>query len=277
VIPLEEVVRRCAEVLGRAPAGLATDFDGTLSPIVARPGEAWMLPAARVALQRLVRRLDLVAIVSGRPVSDLVGQVALDEAVLVGNHGAERWHGGAAVIPPPTPEQADALAAAETLLREVLAGTPGVFVELKNLGFAVHYREAPSPDTVRARVVRLAGELARLGVAAREGKRALEIRPLRAPTKGGAVAWLIEEYGLRGVVFVGDDHTDVDAFRALRARRERGELTALSVAVLGPETPAAVREAADLAVGGPEAVADLLAGLADRLAPRRDGAPSWQG
>jgi trehalose 6-phosphate phosphatase len=264
VTPLEAVIGRCADVLRRSPAGLMTDFDGTLSPIVERPEEAQLLPAAGLALARLVRQLDLVAVVSGRPVADLVDQVALPGVALVGNHGAERWRDGVALVPAPSPEEAAALGTAEGLLREALACASGVRFERKTLGFAVHYREAPTPTAVRSRVLRLAGHLARLGVAAREGKRVLEIRPLRAPTKGGAVEWLIEEHGLRGLVFVGDDHTDVDAFRALQARRGRGELAAVGVAVLGSETPAVVREAADLAVDGPEAVADLLAALADR-------------
>jgi len=252
-------------VLAHAPAGLATDFDGTLSPIVLHPDEAGILPEARVALRRLSGPLRLVAVVSGRPVADLVVRVGLPSAVYVGNHGVERWRDGLALMPTPTAEQAATLAAARDLLEEALADVPGIHFEEKNLGFAVHYREAPRPEPIRTRVFGLAGHLARLGLAAREGKRVFEIRFVRSPTKGSSVDWLVDEHGLRGMVFVGDDHTDVDAFRALRARRQRGEIKALNVAVLGAETPQVVREAADVAVAGPDEVADLLCRLAERL------------
>ncbi|HEV8633797.1 MAG TPA: trehalose-phosphatase [Chloroflexota bacterium] len=264
---LERVVELAAGVLAHAPAGLATDFDGTLSPIVLHPDEARILPEARVALRRLSGPLRLVAVVSGRPVADLVVRVGLPSAVYVGNHGVERWRDGLALMPTPTAEQAAALAAARDMLEEALADVPGIHFEEKNLGFAVHYREAPRPEPIRTRVFGLAGHLARLGLAAREGKRVFEIRFVGSPTKGSSVDWLVDEHGLRGMVFVGDDHTDVDAFRALRARRARGEVQALSVAVLGAETPQVVREAADVAVAGPDEVADLLCRLADRLSP----------
>ena len=269
--PLEHVVDLAAAALAHAPAGLATDFDGTLSPIVLRPDEARVLPEARVALRRLSRHLPLVAVVSGRPVADLVLRLGLPSPTYIGNHGVERWRDAVALMPTPTAEQAAGLAAARDLLGEALADLPGIRFEEKNLGFAVHYREAPNPDLVRSRVFGLAGHLARLGLAAREGKRVFEIRFVHSPTKGTSVDWLVEAHGLRGMVFIGDDHTDVDAFRALRARRERGGFEALNVAVLGAETPQVVREAADVAVAGPDDVADLLCRLAERLCPGEAG------
>src|SRR5262245_61859902 len=224
--PLERVVDLVADVLAHTPSGLATDFDGTLSPIVLHPDQAHILPEARAALRRLSRRLALVAVVSGRPVADLVLRVGLPSLCYVGNHGAERWRNGLALMPTPTAEQAAALAAAGDLLRAALADLPGIRFEEKNLGLAVHYREARSPDLVRSRVFGTAGRLAQLGLAAREGKRVLEMRFTSSPTKGTSLDWLVEERALRGTVFVGDDHTDVDAFRALRARRERGGFAA---------------------------------------------------
>jgi trehalose 6-phosphate phosphatase len=271
--PIEQVVDRAADVLAHAPAALATDFDGTLSPIVLHPDQARLLPEARVALRRLSGHLALVAVVSGRPVADLVVRVGLPGLTYVGNHGLERWRGGTALVPTPTAEEASTLAAACDLLEEALADLSGVHFEAKNMGFAVHYREAAQPDQVRSRVFARAGQLARLGLAAREGKRVLEIRFVRSPTKGTSVDWLVEEHRLRGMLFVGDDHTDVDAFRALRTRRGSGGFEALNVAVLGAETPQVVREAADVALTGPDEVADLLCRLAERLGPGAAPAP----
>jgi trehalose-6-phosphatase len=83
--------------------------------------------------------------------------------------------------------------------------------------------------------------------------------------KGTAIVDLVAEHRLRGVVFLGDDLTDVDGFVALRALREAGEVDALSVGVLGAETPPRVRESVDVAVRSVPACAALLAAVADRL------------
>jgi trehalose 6-phosphate phosphatase len=270
---MSALAEQAFDLLASGPSALATDFDGTLAPIVDHPDDARILPDAKEALERLSRRLALVAVISGRPVGDLVAKVGLPGMVFVGNHGAEHWRDGVAQLPTATAAQAEALAAGRALVRGALHGMPGIMHEEKNLGFAVHYREAPNPDDVRARVFGLAGHLARLGLAAREGKRVFEIRFLSSPTKGTSIDLLIEQHGLRSALFVGDDHTDVDAFNALKARRDRspgGTFDALNVAVLGRETPRVVVEAADTAVASPRAAADLLCELADLLDARQE-------
>ena len=271
---MSTLAERAADLLARGPSALATDFDGTLSPIVDHPDDARLLPDAKEALERLSRRLALVAVVSGRPVGDLVTKVGLANMVFVGNHGAEHWRDGVAQLPTATAEQSEKLSAACDVVKGALQGVPGIMYEEKNLGFAVHYREAPSPDDVRTRVFGVAGRLARLGLAAREGKRVFEIRFLASPTKGSSIDLLVEQHELRAAVFVGDDHTDVDAFNALKARRDRspnGAFDALNVAVLGRETPRAVVEAADTAVADPHEVVDFLCQLADLLDARQQG------
>jgi trehalose 6-phosphate phosphatase len=270
---MSTLVDRAADLLSRGPAALATDFDGTLAPIVDHPADAKMLPDAKQALERLSHRLALVAVVSGRPIEDLVTKVALAGALFVGNHGAERWRDGVALLPTATAEQSELLSQGCAVCKGALFGMSGLMYEEKNLGFAMHYRESPNPDEVRSRVLGLAGRLARLGLAAREGKRVFEIRFLASPTKGTSIDWIVEQHGLRSVVFIGDDHTDVDAFRALKARRDRatpGAFDALNVAVLGRETPRAVVEAADTSVPGPRDVANLLCDLAERLDAREE-------
>ena len=271
---MSSLAERAADILSSGPAALATDFDGTLSPIVDRPEDARILPEGKEALERLSRRLALVAVVSGRPVGDLVAKIGLSGLVFIGNHGAEHWQDGVAQLPTATAAQSEKLKAGRDKLQEALRDVPGIMYEEKNLGFAVHYREAPRPDDVRARVFGLAGHLSRLGLAAREGKRVFEIRFLSSPTKGTSMDLLVEQHELCSVVFIGDDHTDVDAFNALKTRRDRspnGVFDALNVAVLGRETPRVVVEAADTSVAGPHEVAGLLCRLADLLDARQQG------
>ncbi|MGI9254289.1 MAG: trehalose-phosphatase, partial [Thermomicrobiales bacterium] len=127
----------------------------------------------------------------------------------------------------------------------------------------VHYRLSPDHTAARALLLPVVEEAAaRHGLKMTEGRAILELRPPIEVNKGSAVADLIAERGLRGAIFLGDDVTDVDAFAALRDARERDGIASLSIAVLGPETPARVAETADAAVDGVPGVAALLAALA---------------
>ncbi|HEV7664378.1 MAG TPA: trehalose-phosphatase, partial [Chloroflexota bacterium] len=85
------LVLQVVGLLAAGRAGLVTDVDGTISPIVARPEDAAVLPAARDALAGLSHLLSMVAVVSGRRASDARAMVGVDGLVYVGNHGLERW------------------------------------------------------------------------------------------------------------------------------------------------------------------------------------------
>src|SRR5207245_6613486 len=78
-------------LLGKPRAGLITDIDGTISPIMARPEEAIVLPEAREALIGLKDLLAMVAVMTGRGVADARAMVGVDGLIYVGNHGLEGW------------------------------------------------------------------------------------------------------------------------------------------------------------------------------------------
>ena len=71
-------------------AGVLLDFDGTLSPIVARPELAKIRDGARDAIARLVERLAIVAVISGRTPAELEELVAVPGVVLAGLYGLAR-------------------------------------------------------------------------------------------------------------------------------------------------------------------------------------------
>jgi trehalose 6-phosphate phosphatase len=103
-----------------------------------------------------------------------------------------------------------------------------------------------------------------------EGRRIVELRPRAPVNKGTAILELIEERSLKSVLFFGDDVTDIDGFRALRAYREQADIAALTIGVASPESPAALIETSDIIVYGVDACADLLAAIADALSPAAD-------
>ncbi len=80
--------------------------------------------------------------------------------------------------------------------------------------------------------------------------------------KGAGIVGLLGSTDLAAAVYVGDDVTDLDAFRGLTELQERGRLGyALRVGVRSDETPAAIQEQADTLVDGTNGVRDLLRAL----------------
>lgn len=233
-----------------ASAGVFTDFDGTLSPIVADPASAAPLPGVSDLLGVLAGRYAVVAVISGRPVSFLSPH--LPPAVLaVGLYGLEVRRDGVVEIDPEAepwrPVIADAVGRARA---EAL---PDLLVEPKDLSVTLHYRSAPE---LEGRVVALADEIAReTGLLARPAKRSVELHPPVDAHKGTALHALAA--GLTAACYLGDDLGDLAAFEALDELADQG-LDTVKVAVLGEEAPAALADAADVTVDSPAGAADLL-------------------
>lgn len=240
---------------------VALDFDGTLSPLEDEPMEARMLPAARAAVDALVRApATLVALVSGRSLSDLriIAEHGDDSPLLLaGSHGAEFWIPGEGAV---THDDDPADAALRDELRKhaegATAGLEGVWIEPKRFGFGVHTRKSTPADAAEAN--RLVDAL----VAAeaphwrrRTGHNIVEYA-FRHEGKDSAIAELRERTDASAVVFAGDDVTDEDALASLG----EGDL---GVRVGSPPT------AATLCVPDIPAMAELLAVIAaERSAPQ---------
>lgn len=142
------------------------------------------------------------------------------------------------------------------------AAVPEAWVEDKGASLAVHYRQAPDPAEARARLlVALQPVATEGGLELIEGKMVLELVPSGRPMKGGAVERLSRQHELEAVLYAGDDHADLDAFAALDRLAHHG-ITVLKVAVRGPETPAALADAADVVVEDPRGLVELLRQLA---------------
>jgi trehalose 6-phosphate phosphatase len=199
---------------------LALDFDGTLTPICARPGDVVLAETVRTVLAGLDRLPQVdVMIASGRSIADVRNRVGLPQLIFAGNHGLEISGEGFSFEEPTARAAAGPLQDLAGRAEERLAGVPGVLVEKKGLTASVHYRNAPSElwDQV-AKVTRdvVASEADRFALST--GRRVWEIRPRVSWHKGSAVHWVLEHLddpGHRLVFFIGDDRTDEDAFASL--------------------------------------------------------------
>jgi trehalose 6-phosphate phosphatase len=273
---VDAVVAACMDVLRQTPSAVVTDIDGTISAIAPTPAEAMVDRGAKAALALLAERLAVVAVVSGRAPQDGAAMVGLPELIYVGNHGLERIARGTPWTHPVAaaaqPSVAAALAEVESAARSV-ADVPWLLIENKGVTGTVHYRLAPDQIAAAALLEPLARSAAdRHGLRLTLGRMIFEVRPALAVNKGTAIRELAQDLGLRGIVFFGDDVTDVDAFRALRELREAGEAATLRVGVLGPDTSPAVLAEIDLSVVGVPACAATLIALAARLADEAEGA-----
>lgn len=247
-----ELIDRLRRMSDRA--GIFLDFDGTLSPIAPRPELARALPGVPDLLVRLAKRYAVVALISGRPAQELADLVPVSEVRLLGLYGWQDTRGSDRIegLPPAAREQ----------LAGVASSIPGVRLEDKGLTVALHYREAPRPDEVAARLeAGLAPLVAGLDAQVLRGKMVLEIVPRGMPQKGAAVLREVRAAGLTACLYAGDDLADLDAFAALDALVREG-LLAIKVAVRSEGTPTPVADQADITVAGPEGLVGLLKRLA---------------
>jgi trehalose 6-phosphate phosphatase len=247
---------------GEEPGSVAvlTDIDGTLAPIVPTPDMSEVPDGIRVSLERLARECLLVAAISGRKTQDARGLVGLEDVVYFGNHGFEILRDGEVEVIPEALPYLEKVGELERLAREELAPR-GAFVEQKGITASVHYRNAPREVGERCvEFVRSEGE--RLGLRITVGRGVVEARPPIRADKGTAVRTLLEEYRPEKAMFMGDDTTDLDAFRELVESREEGRvLEILRVGVASEEGPEEIETEADLVVDGVDGAGLVLKAL----------------
>lgn len=186
------------------------DFDGTLVDIAPRPDAVTVDARLRHLVARLTAALaGRLAIVSGRPAAEIRDFLGGDGLTVSGSHGLElHWANGRRCAPAPPDWLADALDRAEALR----LAHPGVVVEAKPFGVALHYRQAPQAEgACRALAAALAGKDRRL----QPGKMVFEVRAAGGD-KGDALRVFMADPAMAGTrpVFIGDDATDEPAFAA---------------------------------------------------------------
>lgn len=208
-------------------ASLFLDLDGTILELAEAPGAVRVSQAARDVLALAIRTLEgRVAIVSGRAVDDVAALLPGLPLQIGGSHGAELlWADGRRV----TPERDPALDQALSEMRAFAATRPGLLVEDKPFGAALHYRLAAQyAAETQAFALRLSQET---GLPLQPGKMVQELK--NSPRdKGNAIAAFMAEAPMRlGVpVFIGDDDNDEAGFAVA------AELGGAGIRV-GPERP----------------------------------------
>jgi trehalose 6-phosphate phosphatase len=256
---ISERIRAANQIL------LLTDFDGTLSPIVGRPGEAALPDGTRRAVEALASHERVgVAVVSGRALTDIKDRVGIQGVTYAGNHGIEIEGPWLKFVYPPAEAVRPVIRHLHSRLSEVLAGFEGAFVEDKGITLSVHYRlvredrvdelKRACEETVRR--LRSEGK-----IRTTEGKKVYEIRPGVLWDKEDATVllmsgWISSKGGSTSLaIFLGDDLTDEGGFEVVN----RHEGVSIYVGETGRST------AARYFLRSPAEVAEFLQRLTQTL------------
>lgn len=248
-------------------AAVMFDVDGTLAPIVRHAEDAHVPEPTRALLIAVSSKYPVTACVSGRRAATARRIVSIGSISYIGNHGGELLRAGR-TEPELDPAFAAAGARVRTFRDEVWrdARLPRLRVRAEDKGeiAAFHWRGAPDEAAAEAAVREIATRAQAAGLVAHWGRKVLEVRPPVHVDKGAGIARLLGDarVGVDTALYVGDDTTDLDAFRGLRALvAQRCLGSALCVGVRSDETPPELEREADLLVDGPAGVRSVLEAL----------------
>jgi len=199
---------------------LALDYDGTLAPFCVQRMQAYPYPGIPGALERIHRRADtMLAIISGRPLAEVLILAGSFNGIVIGSHGMEkRLSSGDMVIKTVNREQREGLSCIQRAAEEI--GLQGLPIELKPASVALHTRGLDPKEA--ARLEDLAARLWR-DISSRHG---LEVRRFNGGVEVRATGWnkgdALEELRLgmpsgSACVYIGDNDTDEDAFLKIRS------------------------------------------------------------
>ncbi|MBM3244675.1 MAG: trehalose-phosphatase [Candidatus Omnitrophica bacterium] len=205
---------------------LFLDYDGTLTPIVKTPDKAIISQETKRLLYALSEKNNCrIAIISGRDLVDIKKMVGLKNIIYSGNHGLQ-------IEGPKIKHELAVSSGYKKILRSIkiqlkerLCGIKGVLIEDKKLSLALHFRlvdrkQLPFVKTVFHEIIIL--YLAKNKIKIKYGKEVLEVRPPVQWDKGKVVLWLLarQKFAKAGAevlpVYIGDDITDEDAFKAFQ-------------------------------------------------------------
>lgn len=254
-----------AFVADRASSALLLDIDGTLAPIVRDPQSASVSEITRRLLIECNEVFGLVGCISGRQAKEARRIVGIGSLPYSGNHGLELLPRGASE-PSVNPEAEAWTERVQAAARETAAQLreeSGLKIEEKGPIVALHWRGLEDELAAEAVAEQIADAAKASGLLIHRGRSVIELRAPVTSDKGDGVQALLDGVTIDNVLYAGDDRTDIDAFRALRALEQRRVISkSLCIGVRSEQTPSELLAEADLLVDGTEGINSLLSALA---------------
>ncbi len=213
--------------IGKNNLFIFLDFDGTLAPIVSTPKKAVLPKTAKKLLEKMSRNPHIrLAFISGRRLEDIKSKIKIKNAIYSGNHGLQ-LEGPKMEFEPffISPRYRMIVSRIKSDLGQKIAHIHGALVEDKGIVLSLHYRLVDKKKIAELKTIfyeTVILHLASRKIEIKEGKQVLEVCPPVEWNKGKMVLWLLAQrlFELKGgkifPVYIGDDVTDEDAFRAIR-------------------------------------------------------------
>lgn len=214
-------IEKIQKEIGGKYLAVFLDYDGTLTPIVARPDLAVLSDAMRQTLKELSETIT-VAIISGRKREEVESLVKIPGLIYAGSHGFDIQGPGLSMTPPEVLPLMPLIDRAFKQLSDFCQNIPGSLVENKKFAIAVHFRlvDPAKVPAIEARVNQIVQNEPRLRKTG--GKKIFEIRANIPWDKGKALLYLLKALPMEGAevfcFYLGDDETDEDAFAVLQGR-----------------------------------------------------------
>jgi trehalose 6-phosphate phosphatase len=197
---------------------LFLDVDGTLLELTDTPLLTHATADLKALLAEVAERLGgALALVSGRSIEYLDSLFAPLRLPCAGLHGVERRKASGEMQGASFRDAQ--LDGARLALAALVQSHAGTLLEDKGRTVAIHFRMAPQFESeIRDQVTAIVAGLG-ANYQLQGGSMMLEIKP-RGFNKGGAVKAFLQEppFNGRTPVYVGDDLTDVDGFKAVGER-----------------------------------------------------------
>lgn len=223
---------------------IITDIDGTISKIAPTPNEALVTNSMRETLVKLNEKFKLVAVISGRSVENARKMVDVEGLLYVGNHGLEFLKDEQLYV---RPEVEKYLPQIKKMGQKIEMGDlsciNGLIFEDKGICYSIHYRLSDSSENAREKILTTLiadPECKKMKIS--EGRCLIELKPPVSYDKGTILDEIIQEYHLKKIIYLGDDITDLDAFRTLKKLENEGKISNARVLVISPEIPPYVKK-----------------------------------
>ena len=255
------------KALEEPPFGLITDVDGTISQTAPTPQEAEISSLCRHYLSILCEHLALVAAISGRPAVEVKNMVRIDGMVYIGNHGLERWTKSHSDFAKEAQDYSRLIKAAIKELTPLLSSIEGIRLEDKGITATIHYRLCHDPQSAERDILTAIESLPQArSLQIMQERMAIDLLPPVKVNKGTATLELIQEYNLHGGIYLGDDVTDIDAFRAMRAASRDSNFQGFAIGIISQEMPETLVTEADFTLNGVNDVESFLKWLSQTAA-----------
>ncbi|RJQ30925.1 MAG: trehalose-phosphatase [Actinobacteria bacterium] len=241
-------------------SGIFCDFDGTLTRIAPSPSLVQIDSLTIETLKHLIAKYKVVCIVSGRPVNNLKGFINIPGLVLIGNHGAEILESNQLVILSKARKASAKIKIAKRELEKIV--NKGINLDYKVYSLAIHYRQAQNEDQAKQIILEALKNLDLSDLVLNQGRKVFDLKP-QGINKGVAVKKLIKKHHLKKCLYIGDDTTDLDAFRKIKSLRGKGIIKGYIIGKLSSEevSPQIAKES-DFQVETVEEVEEVLCQLA---------------